>query len=75
MVRRLAAEVLAQRGVVAAHDAVHQIGRELLQPDLAEGGDALALFRNLLVHHSLCARRKPEPPPRPAPGWVDAPMW
>ena len=41
----LLAQILAQRGVVAAHDAVHQIGRELLQPDLAEGRDALRAFR------------------------------
>ena len=37
--------------------------------------DALALFLDFLVHHSLCARRKPDPPPSPAPGWVDAPIW
>ena len=54
----LAAEILAQRGVVAAHDAVHQIGRELLQADLPEGRDALAFFGNLLVHHSALRQKE-----------------
>ncbi len=62
-----------KRGVVAAHDAVHQVGREIRQADLAQRG----CVDGALVGHapSLFAARKPDPPPRPGPGWVEAPIW
>lgn len=27
------------------------------------------------AHANACATKNPEPPPRPGPGWVEAPMW
>src|SRR5262245_28238282 len=42
---------------------------------LEQRGDEVNVGSKRVIRVSCCATRWPEPPPRPAPGWVEAPMF